>query len=764
MSRSTVKYLNRIKRRKRVRRKVFPIVFLLCLLMSCSVFWWLRSEGIALEEEQVTVVADAEPDGEENEVSITQFPVDLIAAESEEAFEGANVSEKSEASVNENDMDDQDEADTSEAADQEPENGDVVMTQAESDLNHAEADQNAIVTENDEPDDIDAVTRFEALSPAGIRVSASAKPGTFQDKVTLSVKDIEASEAKSAARDGTEAEAIAEGGKVKPVLNAVAVDISFLNEEGEEVEPTESGTVEVAIELPGEMTMPEGEIRLFHQMEDGSVEAVEDAIVAEDGASFEAESFSIYVITALGDAEMNHIHEYLAGYDFFPGAPIADGYYANSKNAPYVMNIGDSFEIYSPDGDTSKYEFWCEHTGAVLVRPADHSYNFDVQHGSEKYIHAIYGANSAGTAIIHLKNKTTNQDVDLFYVEVRPWGSELDHADIEVTDGGQYVEKRIAVDEKGNSVTTELIYDSVVTGVNDCWIYSKYGGGVLVHYESSDYAAFGEYGTTQYELTSKWDNNKNKFWDDQVAAARFDIVLSYFLRKKTVTVVKAVEGGGSIVTVNEIPVNDIPSEDPVEREKVSNHVAIDMDRQSVLDAYNKCPNHSGLDFTIRSNESKDVMIDPVKIKLKGKKTISGGELPADPAKWFKFELRDEASNIVETVMHDASGQIEFRELTFLMPGTYNYTIREVLDGASGAYLYDTKVVDVSIVVTEDKDGVLTATIRQPDGDGSFEFINTALYQLPNTGGIGTNWFTMGGVALISLSGLSLYRRRKRSGG
>ena len=52
--------------------------------------------------------------------------------------------------------------------------------------------------------------------------------------------------------------------------------------------------------------------------------------------------------------------------------------------------------------------------------------------------------------------------------------------------------------------------------------------------------------------------------------------------------------------------------------------------------------------------------------------------------------------------------------------------------------------------TDDKTKIITYT---------FVFENTPNYELPSTGGIGTFWYTIGGVLLMMAAALMLYRNK-----
>ena len=94
------------------------------------------------------------------------------------------------------------------------------------------------------------------------------------------------------------------------------------------------------------------------------------------------------------------------------------------------------------------------------------------------------------------------------------------------------------------------------------------------------------------------------------------------------------------------------------------------------------------------------------------KELQGLELQPDQ---FSFMLKDEDGNIIETVTNDANGQVTFSEITYNQyeVGTYKYTISEVDDGVIG-FVYDSKVIEVTVEVTDNGDGTLSTNVSYSD--------------------------------------------------
>ncbi len=107
--------------------------------------------------------------------------------------------------------------------------------------------------------------------------------------------------------------------------------------------------------------------------------------------------------------------------------------------------------------------------------------------------------------------------------------------------------------------------------------------------------------------------------------------------------------------------------------------------------------------------------------ITGTKTLTGGNLEAGE---FRFGLYDESGELIDTATNDASGNIEFRTLSYFVEGTYKYTVKEIIDqdeASSGNITYDTSVYEVTIDVDENMDVVITYTKDGADVDKiSFE--------------------------------------------
>ena|GEM_PF-3758936 len=104
----------------------------------------------------------------------------------------------------------------------------------------------------------------------------------------------------------------------------------------------------------------------------------------------------------------------------------------------------------------------------------------------------------------------------------------------------------------------------------------------------------------------------------------------------------------------------------------------------------------GIKFENEYNATRSAVINVTKI-------LTGKELNED---MFSFTLEDK-DGVLETVRNNAEGVFSFSEIPYDKAGTYVYTVKEVDNGVRDI-IYDGTVFVVTIVVTDDGDGNLTA--------------------------------------------------------
>ena len=104
-------------------------------------------------------------------------------------------------------------------------------------------------------------------------------------------------------------------------------------------------------------------------------------------------------------------------------------------------------------------------------------------------------------------------------------------------------------------------------------------------------------------------------------------------------------------------------------------------------------------------------------EIVGTKTLNGRLMSAGE---FKFELVDEAGDVVATVRNDEFGSVNFGCLSYTAPGTYTYTAREVTDGLAEGVTPVRGSFTITVKVTDNGDGTLDCDVDYPKGGLAFE--------------------------------------------
>ena len=282
-------------------------------------------------------------------------------------------------------------------------------------------------------------------------------------------------------------------------------------------------------------------------------------------------------------------------------------------------------------------------------------------------------------------------------------------------------------------------------------------------------------GDSQYELTSKYirDGQGRLIMSDKfflyrdVDHVKFDVGLQIVPTE----VVKYKKVGSDWVLIPEATerytadyegkkydkwVNNVKVVDDGNLSEVmetSDSVIFDLGKRYVIDAYNKCPNHSGLDFTVHANTAS--------VRFGATKELTNGVLREDD---FTFELVDRDTGEVVSRTNDVNGKVEFGLIPYETTGTHKYYIREVDESAANPNIsYDKTVYDVTVTVTEvpGSGGMLMADVSEFNDNYSFKFTNKVKIALPDTGGVGILPFMAGGVLLISSAVVLLMLRRRK---
>ena len=457
--------------------------------------------------------------------------------------------------------------------------------------------------------------------------------------------------------------------------------------------------------------------------------------------------YPVYVHSNLGDKNIDLVNEWLSGMNL----PKQNGYIPNSAEHPYVMHADDTITLYGYDtaaGVNFSFEpvettdTVIEQVGSQSNVPADGKYKTTV----------TYKAVTAGLAKVDFGNNRT------VYIRVFDNATEQQytHADIEISDGGKY--SHTTVEYQGaKKVTTVRVYNSYITAVNRCVLYDKDGKVIVptkttgdptdgddISFIPDDYYQNGQPGQPQYELTSQYKivngrhiDSIKRYKGSDVQTALFDVKLTLKPSYQfTIT-----EENGVKTTSADTPLTG--------GDVVIDNALFNMDHQDVIDASNKCPNHSGLDFTIRATMALT--------EVEAIKSLKGGNLNGDD---FEFEIVDGSGTTIATALNAQNGTIKFDNLHFDAVGEFTYQMKEVIPQSSDTIEYDPREYTLHFTVKDLGNGVMSAELQVTQNE-TYEFENKTKYHLPDTGGGGIIPHISVGAAMMAGSVLLLWRKKRR---
>lgn len=536
--------------------------------------------------------------------------------------------------------------------------------------------------------------------------------------------------------------------------------------------------------------------------------------------------YGIYADSSLGRKHKDKIGEYvdaalwhLGESDLIVDPEGVKVYVKNISSYRYILfpNETVTLSAYVKDGDNTTFtldQTECfTATGPYVVYDDP-----NVPHGFKKVELKL-------TAISNIPENGIDQQVnfgnEIFYINIKHHDNSH-HFDIEIADGGTYTVIKTTTKRDGSIETTRTVYAASVSGVNGCDVY-RADGYLLRHLNWWEYWEHGEEGGSQYELTSayetnskgeliyrKRDSNGNIIYgelqpgeegklgipaydglypEDATAGdvkyrsvAQTDIEkvvfdVEIFLKPLTQTITTEDPEGKITET--------IVDPDKIETPDKISSVIFEMGRQEIIDAYNKCPGHLGLDFTIKA------VLFAGAVQPEALKVLKGEELTDD---LFTFELYDKnpaenpSAEPIETTTNKGThhDRVRFKTMYFttavmtngngelIKNQTYKYYIKEhVPDNTK--YIYDTGIIEVIVKVEQDIDensptyGEIKASIeyrRLPDGELSSDlpqFINNVPRKLPVTGGGGIRQYIYFGGAITLIGFILLQKRKRREG-
>lgn len=201
-------------------------------------------------------------------------------------------------------------------------------------------------TETDPMPSIDA----SVTADNGVTAIIHADEGTFPAGTTVTVTTVSEEEAAAAAADLLG----------KDVIDAAAVDITFHDGSGNEVEPADGKNVTVTLRTSSDVAGDNHEV--VHIKDDGSAEAVDSVQQVSDTlAQFSADSFSIYAIIGTNAIPVETYEFYDAGGSLLSSQTVKKGDTLLQPEVPktngtqsfigWVDESGHSFDSFGTVGD-----------------------------------------------------------------------------------------------------------------------------------------------------------------------------------------------------------------------------------------------------------------------------------------------------------------------------------------------------------------------------------------------------------------------------
>ena len=187
-------------------------------------------------------------------------------------------------------------------------------------------------------------------STSQMTVTVSYDDHTFPTGTTMRVTDVSKHEAIAAAEQSTEGD--------EEVIDAVAVDITFLDANNEEIQPEGAVSVSMVPYTPLETTET-STTEVIHKDDSGNTQVI-DAAASAQNATFDAHSFSIYVISTVDGTQVTAIATY-----YFYGA---------DNQIISTQRVKNGETVYAPSTpEKSGYKFlgWSYTQGVSSLQKGD---------------------------------------------------------------------------------------------------------------------------------------------------------------------------------------------------------------------------------------------------------------------------------------------------------------------------------------------------------------------------------------------------------
>ena len=431
-------------------------------------------------------------------------------------------------------------------------------------------------------------------------------------------------------------------------------------EEGYSFDLANSNTLDVKIESSYRNGVVSATFRGMHPGD--------NEILLRNGAGDITERFYVqvrypfYVNTNNGEIGKDFIHEYLdvALADFYNSHP--DAVVSNPDGVPqYVKNGFDYYMFYYLfNGNTVELSTYIS---------ADDDRDYEIEGNIEMLNHTIEDVTSGSKAgmkkitaefkvIVENSGGLVRIGEDTFIIAERNGTDKVHHFDLEIEDGGtlRKIEKINYTD--GYTIEKETLYSTRVFDIHGGNVYDADGNTILEISENEFWLTFPE-GSTQFETTSAYLTNAEghlidgtgRIIDDlfrgglvrpllvdrnldlkDVDKVDFDIDLLLVPVSRTVREYKKTDDGElELINSKEQEV------DASDTERFNDYV-ITMNERQVVDAFNKCPYHSGFDFTFKLSIVDETDIDENYLGNSISSLSEGDDLPKNPVTSVGFKL------------------------------------------------------------------------------------------------------------------------------
>ena len=535
--------------------------------------------------------------------------------------------------------------------------------------------------------------------------------------------------------------------------------------------------------------------------------------------SFWVEShYPIYVKTSVKELHKNRVHEYL---DIISGRWQRTWLLTDPDGTPiYVRNLGDDpFEtrylMYTDDTviligyalpeDNANFQILS--SGVEMLRDSL-EIEMDERNGTQyQKITAEFRVTTSGLKEISFGSA---DNTETFYINVRNTSDgTIQHCDIEIADAGAYIDTTTEDLGEGKMKITEVSYKVQVTGVKQCTVYGEKinpgrfnGAGTnpdIYIIPNDQYGLYGTQTDTQFEFSSAFgtsvESDGKRYSNPglglvgrsienigNVTSVEFELFLSL---NPAIETVRIIDSDG----------NDLSKEthDISDRGAQQETRTVVMDTRDILDALNKCPDHSGLDFDVK------IASFQANVTLRVQKDFEAGSSARDDT--FIFEVYKSTSVLdydklmqqtvfatetinfkeggtkavaFDTLINDADEEIGPKGLTF------HYYIKEFIPTDPGDIIYDESVFRADITVFNDNGSlnmkranyIWTWNDKEDHSKGGnwkqfsqdtyplFKNKVENLTELPFTGGTGTYQYAILGMAFVSAAFILASTKRK----